>query len=88
MSPLAAEMLGRMPEKRRLTPQANSYSHAGALGVPGGRGGAGCQIKYLAVIEAMKMENQLFAERDGVVTEIYLTPGDSLDVGELILELR
>ena len=28
-----------------------------------------------------------FAERDGVV-KIHLTPGDSLDVGELILELR
>ena len=36
----------------------------------------------------MKMENQLFAERDGVVAKIHLTPGDSLDVGELILELR
>ena len=26
----------------------------------------------------MKMENQLFAERDGVVAKIHLTPGDSL----------
>jgi propionyl-CoA carboxylase alpha chain len=42
----------------------------------------------LAVVEAMKMENQLFAERDGVVLKIYLEPGDSLEVGQIILELK
>jgi propionyl-CoA carboxylase alpha chain len=40
----------------------------------------------LAVIEAMKMENVLRAERDGVVKVISAKPGDSLAVDAVILE--
>jgi len=40
----------------------------------------------LAVIEAMKMENILRAERDGSVKKINAKPGDSLAVDEVILE--
>jgi propionyl-CoA carboxylase alpha chain len=40
----------------------------------------------LAVVEAMKMENVLRAERDGVVAKIYAKPGDSLAVDAVILE--
>jgi propionyl-CoA carboxylase alpha chain len=40
----------------------------------------------LAVIEAMKMENVLRAERDGVVKTIKAKPGDSLAVDAVILE--
>lgn len=40
----------------------------------------------LAVVEAMKMENILRAERDGKVKKINATPGDSLAVDEVILE--
>jgi propionyl-CoA carboxylase alpha chain len=40
----------------------------------------------LAVIEAMKMENVLRAERDGVVKKIYAKPGESLAVDAVILE--
>jgi propionyl-CoA carboxylase alpha chain len=42
----------------------------------------------LAVVEAMKMENVLRAERDGVVHKIRVRPGDSLSVDEVILEFR
>jgi propionyl-CoA carboxylase alpha chain len=42
----------------------------------------------LAVVEAMKMENILRAERDGVVKKIRVRPGDSLAVDEVILELQ
>ena len=42
----------------------------------------------LAVIEAMKMENTLRAERDGVVTSINFQPGASLDVDDKIMELE
>ena len=42
----------------------------------------------LAVIEAMKMENTLRAERDGVVTRINYQPGVSLDVDDKIMELE
>ena len=40
----------------------------------------------LAVVEAMKMENVLRAERDGVVKRIHAEPGDSLAVDAVILE--
>ena len=41
----------------------------------------------LAVIEAMKMENILRAEKAGVVKSVYAAPGDSLAVDAVILEL-
>jgi propionyl-CoA carboxylase alpha chain len=40
----------------------------------------------LAVVEAMKMENVLRAERDGTVKKIFVKPGDSLAVDAVILE--
>ena len=42
----------------------------------------------LAVVEAMKMENILRAERDAVVATIKATPGDSLAVDDVILEFE
>jgi propionyl-CoA carboxylase alpha chain len=51
--------------------------------------GAGEAVKAgdpLAVIEAMKMENVLRAERDGVVKRILVKPGDSLAVDAVIME--
>ncbi|NQU60065.1 MAG: acetyl-CoA carboxylase biotin carboxylase subunit [Rhodospirillales bacterium] len=42
----------------------------------------------LAVIEAMKMENVLRAERDGVIAEIKAKPGDSLMADQVILEFE
>jgi len=40
----------------------------------------------LAVVEAMKMENILRAERDGVVKSVNAKPGDSLAVDAVIME--
>jgi propionyl-CoA carboxylase alpha chain len=40
----------------------------------------------LAVVEAMKMENVLRAERDATVKAIHAKPGDSLAVDQMILE--
>ena len=53
--------------------------------------GEGDQVKAgqpLAVVEAMKMENVLRAERDGTVSAIKAKPGDSLAVDEVILEFE
>jgi propionyl-CoA carboxylase alpha chain len=50
---------------------------------------AGQEVKAgetLAVVEAMKMENVLRAERDGTVKVIHVRPGDSLAVDAVILE--
>lgn len=40
----------------------------------------------LAVIEAMKMENVLHAQRDGVIKTVHAAPGDSLSVDQAIIE--
>jgi propionyl-CoA carboxylase alpha chain len=40
----------------------------------------------LAVVEAMKMENVLRAERDGTVAKLHAAAGDSLAVDQVILE--
>jgi propionyl-CoA carboxylase alpha chain len=42
----------------------------------------------LAVVEAMKMENILRAERDGVIAVLKAAPGDSLAVDDVILEFE
>ncbi len=40
----------------------------------------------VAVIEAMKMENVLFAAQDGVVKSVKASKGDSLSVDQVIVE--
>ena len=41
----------------------------------------------VAVVEAMKMENVLRAPGEGVVAKVLASPGDSLKVGQTIIEL-
>ena len=42
----------------------------------------------LAVVEAMKMENTLRAEKKGVIAKINAAPGDNLAVDEVIMEFE
>ena len=42
--------------------------------------------EVLAMVEAMKMENVLRAERDGTVKTLHAKAGDSLAVDQMILE--
>ena len=42
----------------------------------------------LAVLEAMKMENTLRAERNGIVAKVHFEAGASIEVDELIMELE
>jgi propionyl-CoA carboxylase alpha chain len=90
ISSLAAELLNRMPIKKPADTSGQLLSPMPGLLVSL-EVIVGDAVKFgdaLAVVEAMKMENQLFAERDGVVSKIYLEPGDSLEVGQIILELK
>ena len=42
----------------------------------------------LVVVEAMKMENELRARRDGHIAAIHVREGDSVDAGALLVELK
>jgi propionyl-CoA carboxylase alpha chain len=90
LPPRAAELLGLMPQKTApdtgrllLSPMPGLLS---AITVTPGQ-----EIKAgepLAVVEAMKMENVLRAERDGRIARIRAKPGDSLAVDAVILEFE
>jgi propionyl-CoA carboxylase alpha chain len=90
MSSFAAELLSRMPQKVIVDNSKQLLSPMPGLLVSL-EVEVGDQVKAgdpLAVVEAMKMENQLSAECEGIVAKVYLKPGDSLDVGQIILELE
>ncbi len=42
----------------------------------------------LIVVEAMKMENELFAERDGTVAKVFVAPGTNVEGGAKLIEIR
>ncbi|OPZ75090.1 MAG: Glutaconyl-CoA decarboxylase subunit gamma [Firmicutes bacterium ADurb.Bin456] len=51
---------------------------------------SGDQVKrgqVLIILEAMKMENELMAEDDGVIREINVSRGQSVQAGEMLLTL-
>ncbi len=42
----------------------------------------------LVVLEAMKMENELAAERSGTVAAVHVAPGDTVDTGTVLVDLE
>jgi propionyl-CoA carboxylase alpha chain len=87
-SPRAAELAKLMPKKR--PPDMSKYLLSPMPGlVVSIDVEEGQEVKAgetLAVVEAMKMENVLKAERDGVVKKIAAKKGDTLGVDQVILE--
>jgi len=90
LTPRAAELLKYMPVK--AAPDMSKYLLSPMPGLLvslavklGDAVNAGDE---LAVVEAMKMENTLYAERDGIVESINYEAGASLAVGDKILELE
>ncbi|HEX6843199.1 MAG TPA: biotin/lipoyl-containing protein, partial [Stellaceae bacterium] len=88
LTPLAAELLSQMPAKQ--PPDLSRYLLSPMPGLLVSLAvGEGQDVKAgeeLAVVEAMKMENVLRAERDGKVKAVRAKPGDSLAVDQVILE--
>jgi propionyl-CoA carboxylase alpha chain len=56
-----------------------------ALPVKAGQSKAG---EVLAVVEAMKMENVLVAERDVTISKLHVRQGDALACDETIMEFQ
>ena len=88
VSPRMAELYKLMPHK--APPDMSRYVLSPMPGllvdvavVPGQKVQAGERV---AVIEAMKMENVLFAAADGVVGKVLATKGESLTVDQPIVE--
>ncbi|TGW07307.1 DUF2118 domain-containing protein, partial [Mesorhizobium sp. M2D.F.Ca.ET.145.01.1.1] len=95
MSVTARAMLPRTAELERLMPEkvAPDTSKLLLCPMPGLvvsiAVAVGQEVKAgetLAVVEAMKMENVLRAERDLVVSKLNAKPGDSLAVDAVIME--
>jgi acetyl/propionyl-CoA carboxylase alpha subunit len=42
----------------------------------------------LLILEAMKMEHQILAPRDGVIASVKVLEGDQVGNGELLIEMR
>jgi len=85
----AAELAARMP--RKSPPDLSKYLLSPMPGLvvsvavkPGDEIKAG---EALCVVDAMKMENVLRAQRDGTVAAIKVQAGDSVAVDQVILEL-
>ena len=90
LSPRAAELSALMPRRKAadtsrllLSPMPGLLSSVAVA--PGQEVKAG---EALAIVEAMKMENVLRADRDGRIAKIRAKPGDSLAVDEVILEFE
>jgi propionyl-CoA carboxylase alpha chain len=90
LSRRAAELLHRMPQKKPpdmsrflLSPMPGLLVQVAAQ--PGQEVKAG---EPLAVIEAMKMQNTLTAERDAKVAQLLAKPGESLAVDQAILSFE
>jgi propionyl-CoA carboxylase alpha chain len=88
ISPRMAELHALMPFKAApdlsrfiLSPMPGLLVHVAV--VPGQKVQAGERV---AVIEAMKMENVLFAAADGVVSKVMAAQGESLTVDQPIVE--
>ena len=90
MSPRMAELHQLMPYK--APPDLSRFVLSPMPGLlvevsvqPGQKVQAGERV---AVIEAMKMENVLFASQDGVVKQVVASKGESLTVDQMIVEFE
>jgi propionyl-CoA carboxylase alpha chain len=90
LSVRAARVYEHMPAKRE--PDQSAYLLSPMPGllvsvdvVPGQKVKEG---EKLAVVEAMKMENTLFAHQEGTVCSVLVSPGESLSVHQPIIEFE
>ena len=90
LNPRAAELHKLMPVK--VPPDTSGHVVAPMPGlIVSVSVSEGDEVKAgdeLAVLEAMKMENALRAERDGVISKLHFKTGDSVEVDDIIMELE
>jgi propionyl-CoA carboxylase alpha chain len=89
MTPLSAELHDRLPKKAAADTSKLIVSPMPGL-VVSMEVALGQEVKTgetVAVIEAMKMQNIIKAERDGVVKAVSAKAGDSVAADEILVEL-
>jgi propionyl-CoA carboxylase alpha chain len=90
LTPRAAELMQHIPEKAPA--DTSRHLHAPMPGLLISLSVTlGQEVKAgeeLVVLEAMKMENTLRAERNGTVAKIHFEPGASVEVGDTLLEFE
>jgi oxaloacetate decarboxylase alpha subunit len=100
---LGAALLSYVGEKTSVTPVAQAQTATAstsdvANGVVAPLAGniwklevtAGQHVQegdLLIILEAMKMENEIIADRDGTVGQIFIDEGDAVDIGQALLTL-
>jgi biotin carboxyl carrier protein len=94
-TPVAVSVNGRRPRARDSAGHAGSGPQKVTAPMPGkivrvlvAAGEAVHARQPVAVIEAMKMENELRAGRDGTVAEVLGRQGDSVEAGALLLVIQ
>jgi biotin carboxyl carrier protein len=82
---LAAQALGPGEAKRRQ--RVDAYMPGRVVAVLVQEGDTVTTGQGIVVLEAMKMENEIRAEHDGVVSKIHVQPGQAVDKGNPLFEM-
>ena len=89
VSPFESQLRQRLPEKPKLDLSRRILSPMPGL-VIGVEVKVGQEVKSgeaVAIIEAMKMQNTIRVERDGIVKSVHAVAGDSVAADEILIEL-
>ncbi len=83
---LATQAMSAQGGKRRK--RVDAYMPGRVVAVLIKEGEAVTTGQGLVVLEAMKMENEIRAEHDGVVSKIHVQPGQAVDKGNPLFEME
>jgi glutaconyl-CoA/methylmalonyl-CoA decarboxylase subunit gamma len=75
-------------EKGRGTAQVTAYMPGRVVDVLVAEGDVVKAGQGLVVLEAMKMENEIQAEHDGVIKRVCVAPGQAVEGGDVLFELE
>jgi biotin carboxyl carrier protein len=89
VKPVAADMAAKQPKPSGVTGEGivSAPLPGKILSVKVQPGQKVKRGDLLLIIEAMKMENELFAGEPGTVQKIHVSPGQSVETGDLLVEL-
>ncbi len=85
---LTGESKARRGSSAKGNPETRSPMPGKVLQVSVTVGAAVKPGEPLLILEAMKMENTLAAEVEGVVAEVHVSPGDMVDPGKLLVLIK